>query len=92
VVQPPCDVGCGAGVGVGAGGSADVLTPAIGAIPGASHPPLAHVPPPSAVNGSGVVHPLLVTTGVGAGAGVGLDVGAGALAGGVIPGGSHPPL
>jgi hypothetical protein len=64
------------------------------AIPGGSHPPFWHVPPPSAANGSDIVQAVLPDDGTDAGAGLGVGVGAGAVPppGIGMPGGSHPPL
>jgi len=91
VAHPDGDVGGG---GVGGGGElpgGGVPLPPVEVMPGGSHPPFTHVPPPIAANGSGVAHP---DDDVGGG------VGGGELPGGavplppvdVMPGGSHPPF
>ena len=77
-------------LGVGGGDGGALGGGAGGEIPGGSHPPLTHVPPPSATKGSGVVHPV----GDGGGGVVGEVPGGATItggAGGGIPGGSQPP-
>ena len=61
---------------------------ALQAIPGGSHPPLQHVPPPRMTNGSPPVH---APPDAGGDAGGGIVDAGGALLH-TMPGGSHPPL
>ena len=87
----------GAGGGGGGGGGAVVAT--LQPMPGGNHPPLQHVPPPIAPNGSPVAHaaPALVPDGGGGGGAVVVGGGGGDVAGvptklHAMPGGIHPPL
>jgi hypothetical protein len=75
------DGGGGGGGGIGGETGATLHT-----MPGGSHPPLQHVPPPSTPNGSGAVQ--APTDGGGGRGGGGGETGATLQA---IPGGSHPP-
>jgi hypothetical protein len=85
----------------GATGAAGADEPG-GNIPGGNQPPFQHVPPPIEANGLTVTHGLFPAGGAagvlgvvgpdGAGNPIDGDVPTGAVFGGVIPGGSQPPL
>lgn len=81
VVPDPADVPFGAVV-------VDVDEVVLPVMPGGSHPPLTHAPPPIDANGSGVVQPAETVV-------VEVVVDGGVVGEGdapVMPGGSHPPL
>ena len=82
----------GGGVVDGGGAGAGAVGVTAQNMPGGSHPPLQHVPPPRATNGSLVAQPIpLVVVPVGLGGG-GAGAGAGAVTAHTIPGGNQLPL